>query len=199
MEWSFLSVFPCPHPEMWLCHFSSLTWQETLPFFSVCLFSTRWLCWTSSVTGRRSVEWDCSGESTDCCGIAACAPHTEAIPHLYFHPSLYLFYLYFFSDKVDKTTCGIQDVGLRWHCPVFALLLFFLTYFQTLHKFLFASWPVLFKELWTKGLRPLSWAELLFYQWIHMVRVAFHGCITLHACILNFTYHPVSSNTAELI
>lgn len=121
-------VCPAAHTRRCGCAISVCSHGRKLfPFFCACMDSTRFLCWTSSATGRRGVEWDCSSKSIGCCGIAAGAPHTEAIPHLCFHPSLYLFYLYFFSDEVEKTTCNIQDVGLQQHWPPFVLLLFFLT------------------------------------------------------------------------
>lgn len=72
---------------------------------------------------------------------------------------------------------------------VLLLSLIFFLLFPNIAWVPFYFWPVIVKELWTKGLRPLSWVELLFYQWIHMVRVAFHGCITLHGRMLKVTCH----------
>lgn len=57
------------------------------------------------------------------------------------------------------------------------------------------SWPVLFKEPWTRGLRPLFWVELLFYHWMQKVRVGFHGCF----CILNFTCHLLPCHIKSVI
>lgn len=153
----------------------------------VCFLSN---CWNSSVTGQRSANWGVRLQQwihrvpLDCSLCPSCNSHSQSL-FLSFSVS-FLFMLLF--RQSGQNCMQYSRCGFPASLSCFYLLPFSYC-FQTLCGFLFTSWPAIFKGLWTKGLRRLPWVELLFYQWIHIGRVAFHGCISLHVHTLNFTSH----------
>lgn len=104
--------------------------RKLFPFFySVCVFSTRLLCWTSSVTARRSMDWDCSSKSTVCSGIAAWAPQTETIPHLFVLPCVFSVYTSFQTMWIK-----LRAIFKIWFYSNSVLLLSYFCYFLIVFK-----------------------------------------------------------------
>lgn len=168
--------------------------------FSVCVFSTRLLCWKSSVTAWRSVEWDYSSKSILCSGIAAWAPPTETIPHLFILPCMVSIYTSL-QTMWTKLHAIVQILFYSNSVLLVSYFWFFFYYFQILHgSLLYLFFPKSHEqEVWDlfPEWKTLSW--VLIYQWIQKVRVVFHGCVTLCVCILNFTYHLLLGHVTSVI